>query len=160
MSATLVRRIVHRPPVLSGTEGNVQTLPDGNLFVGWGSQPYFSEYTPQGRQIFDGHLPLGVDSYRAFRFGWRAQPSYPPALAVSRSSRGTVNLYVSWNGATQVAAWRVLGGPSPQTLQPVARVARAGFETRVRLRSSRRYFEVEALDARGHVLGRSAARPG
>jgi len=28
--------------------GDTQVLPDGNVVVGWGSQPYFTEYTHSG----------------------------------------------------------------------------------------------------------------
>ena len=45
---------------------------------------------------------------------------------------------MSWNGATDVAAWQVLAGPSPSTLAPVgAPVANAGFETDTSCRNDR-----------------------
>src|SRR5205807_1793792 len=53
MTVSLLHRYPHSPPLLAGAAGNAQTLPDHNLFVGWGSQPAFSEYSPGGRQIFD-----------------------------------------------------------------------------------------------------------
>ena len=36
--------------------GNIEPLPGGNEFVGWGSQPYFSEYTASGRMLLDAVL--------------------------------------------------------------------------------------------------------
>ena len=68
MTASLVRQYTHSPPLITGEEGNAQVLPNHDVFVGWGGQPEFSEYTPGGRQIFNGTLPLGISSYRAFRF--------------------------------------------------------------------------------------------
>ena len=43
----------HPKPLSAGSQGNFQQLPDGNFFVGWGSAPYFSEFTPAGQTIFD-----------------------------------------------------------------------------------------------------------
>jgi hypothetical protein len=64
-------------------------------------------------------------------------------------------VYASWNGATDVARWRVLTGAAPNQLKPVAEVARTGFETAASLSTSARYVAVEAQDASGHVLGTS-----
>ncbi len=159
MSATLVHSYPHSPSVTSGAQGSMQTLPNGDVFVGWGGYPDFSEYTPGGTQIFNGNFALGVESYRAYRFPWTAQPSWRPALDVTPSPGGGTTLYASWNGATQVASWRILGGPSPNSLGWVSRAPKRGFETTVNLRFSMRYFAVQALDAQGNPLGTSAAEP-
>jgi hypothetical protein len=157
MKATLVHRYTHTPRLVTVSQGSTQTLPGGNVFIGWGADPEFSEYSSSGRQIFDGSFALGVNSYRAYRFPWAGQPSSPPALAIS-SSGASVTIYASWNGATDVAAWRVMGGESPQPLSPVTLRARTGFETTINLTSSFRYFAVQALDAQGNVLGASAVK--
>jgi hypothetical protein len=154
MTVTSAGRYTHSPPLLSVGAGSTQVLPDGNVFVGWGSQPEFSEYSPSGRQIFDASFPLGMASFRAYRFPWIGQPIRPPALAVVRSRRG-ITAYASWNGATQVAGWRVLGGPRVDHLAVIGHRRRTGFETAVRLRHASRYAQVEALNPQGRVLGRS-----
>jgi hypothetical protein len=159
MSASLVRRVTHSPPLLSSVTGNVQTLPDGNSFVGWGSQPDFSEYTPSGRQIFNGSLPLGMDSYRALRFRWSALPATRPAMATRPGPQGSVSVYASWNGATGIKYWRVLGGPRPDALARLGQARSQGFETRIRLPNKPRYLAVQALDAHRHVLGSSQPQP-
>jgi arylsulfotransferase ASST len=158
MRATLVRRYTHSPGLLAVSQGNAQALPNGDVFVGWGADPEFSEYSPAGRQIFNGSFALGVNSYRAYRFSWTGRPSWPPAVAVS-SSGDSVTISASWNGATEVAAWRVLGGDSPALLSSVAQATRTGFETTIHLTSSLNYFAVQALNAQGHVLGTSAVKP-
>jgi hypothetical protein len=157
MKATLVHRYNHSPALVSVSQGSAQVLPDGDVFVGWGADPEFSEYSPSGRQIFDGSFALGVNSYRAYRFPWTGRPSSSPALAVS-SSGDSVTIYASWNGATEVAAWRVLGGASSSSLVSIAQGARTGFETTINLTSSLNYFAVQALDAQGNVLGTSAVK--
>jgi hypothetical protein len=158
-TATLERRYIHSPALLATSQGNVQSLPDGDVLIGWGSSPEFSEYNRSGRQTFNGTFALGVCSYRAFRFRWTGQPSTPPAMEISPSSPAKVTIYASWNGATRVAAWRVLAGASAQSLSWVTRAARTGFETTIHVNSPLKYFAVQALDAQGDVLGTSAVKP-
>ncbi len=154
-TATLIHSYRHYPPLLANSQGSIQTLPNGNVFVGWGNQPDFSEYTPNGRQIFNASLPLGVNSYRAYRFKWPGQPLTKPALAISPQPHGSLNLYASWNGATQVASWRVLTGTTPRSLHPLQTSARTGFETEITLHTQPRYLAVQALDSHHHVLATS-----
>ena len=40
-----------------------------------------------------------------------------------------MTVWASWNGATEVARWEVLGGDSPDALVPLASAPRRGFET-------------------------------
>jgi hypothetical protein len=139
--------------VLSNFEGGFQQLPDFDDFVGWGQQPYFSEYDPHGRLIYDAHFVGGNATYRAYRFQWNGTPATPPAIAYSAGRTPVV--YASWNGATNVSSWRVLGGSAPNALKPVATARKAWFETWIRLPSAPRYVVAQALDGHGHVLGTS-----
>jgi len=157
-TATLVRSYVHSPALLSASQGNAQWLPNGNLFVGWGSQPDFSEYTRSGRQILTGSFALGLQSYRAFRFRWFGHPSGRPAMAASPRAGGGASVWASWNGATSVARWRVLGGSSPTSLRPMVSKRRYSFETQIRLYRRPAYVEVQALNKHGHLLGTSTIR--
>jgi hypothetical protein len=159
MRATLVHRYTHAPSLVSVSQGSTQRLRNGNVFVGWGADPEFSEYSPSGRQILNGSFALGVNSYRAYRFPWTGRPTSAPTLAVS-SSNGSVTLYVSWNGATDVSAWRVLGGSSTTSLDDLRQTAATGFETAIRLTTPQSYLEVQALDSQGDVLGTSHVEPG
>jgi hypothetical protein len=129
------------------------------MFVGWGRQPDFSEYTPTGKQIFNASFPLGVDTYRAFRFKWRGIPVWRPVLAASRQKNGTTKVWASWNGATQVAGWRALGGPGPGKLKALASASRSGFETSLVIHSQPAFVPVQALSARGKILRTSGAQP-
>jgi len=150
----------HRPRgLVSGSQGNVQTLPDGNFFVGWGAQPYFSEFTPSGQLIFDAHMHGGYQSYRGYRFPWTGEPGNPPAVATARSGGHTV-VYASWNGDTRTTSWRVLAGTSARSLATVASAARQGFETSIAAPAIERYVAVQALDAQGAVLATSHAARG
>jgi hypothetical protein len=155
-TATLVRSFVRSPPLLSTSQGNAQLLPDGHVFVGWGSKPFATEFDRAGNMLFDLRFGVGrVDSYRAFRFPWKGLPATRPTVAVKTEDERTT-VYASWNGATEVARWRILAGDDASHLTPVATVARAGFETHVAVDSDASTFAVEALAADGSVLGRSA----
>lgn len=157
-TARLVKRYTHTPPLLSTSQGSTQLLPGGNVFVGWGGQPDFSEYTASGRQLFTGSLPIQMNSYRAYRYHWSAQPQTKPSLALA-ARPGGVRVYASWNGATSVSDWRVLGGSSVQNLQGLDRSRRTGFETEIDIASRPRFVAVEALAGSGAVLGMSPVRP-
>ena len=162
MTATLVRRDEHIPALVAGSQGNVQTLANGNWVVGWGQSPWLTEYSSSGRVLFDAHMPSSYESYRVYRQAWDARPGSPPAFALARSGSGAT-VYASWNGATGVAAWRVLAGGSPQALKAVGAVPRRNFETAVPLMPAPpkgSWLQVQALDASGAVLGASPARRG
>ncbi|HEX8780539.1 MAG TPA: hypothetical protein VF728_05170, partial [Nocardioides sp.] len=64
--------------------------------------------------------------------------------------------HVSWNGATEVARWRLLGGTALDSLAEVTTVDRTGFETSVAYDDGHEVVQLEALDARGDVLGASS----
>jgi Arylsulfotransferase (ASST) len=153
---TLLARYEHGRRLSSGSQGNVQTLPGGDVFIGWGSEPFFSEFSSSGRLLYDGHWHGSYESYRAYRFPWTGTPASPPAIAVSGggSSKPTT-VYASWNGATEVASWRVLAGPSTSGLQPVASAPKSGFETAIATPAPEPYVAVQALNAAGAVLGTS-----
>ena len=157
MSATLVREFTHPSKLLSTSQGNVQVLPNANLLVGWGSAPFFSEYSNEGELLFDAQLLGDGQSYRAFRFPWSGHPSDNPAVTVEQGPDDKVTLYVSWNGATEVKSWQVLAGSTPNQLKPVGSAPRRGFETTVAVRTAEPYVAVEAKSASGRVLGTTKA---
>jgi hypothetical protein len=157
-TATVVTQRVHSPPLLASFEGDDQQLSDSDDFVGWGQQPYFSQFNAQGKLVFDARFVDSNSTYRAYRFAWNGTPAAPPALAVSRHGR-KMTVYASWNGATNVATWRVFGGSRANKMPAVATAPKRGFETVINARAWP-YVAVQALDAKGHVLGRSAVQHG
>ncbi len=154
---TVVAQYTHKAPSLSAdSQGNVQSLEDGNVFVGWGAEPYFSEFTAGGQMIYDAHMHGSYQSYRAYRFAWAATPTEPPAIAASSASAtAPVSVYASWNGATEVASWRLLAGATQQQLAPVATAPRDGFETELNTPAHESYVAVQALNQAGAVIGTS-----
>ena len=159
MEATLVREYVHPGGTFAIFQGNVQTLPNGNAFVGWGSAPYLSEHGRDGEILFDARFPDEAESYRAFRHPWKGLPKDRPAVAAESGSKGRVTLYASWNGATEVAAWEALAGPGsdPGGLESVGSAPRKGFETAITFSTEEPYVAARARDRSGRVLGTSEA---
>jgi hypothetical protein len=157
MTASVATQREHSPPLLAAFEGDDQQLPDRDDFVGWGQQPYFSQYSVKGKLVFEGRFIDSNLTYRAYRFAWNGTPSTPPAMAVSTQGR-RMTVYASWNGATGVTAWRVLAGPSPSALRPLATTLKQGFET-VLHAPARPYVQVVALGAKARPLGRSSVQP-
>jgi hypothetical protein len=157
-TATLVRAYPHPDRLLVVAEGNVQTLPNGDVLIGWGAQRHVAELSRAGRLLFDLRLPAGSDTYQAFRYGWRGAPLDRPAIAATRTGADRLTVWASWNGATAVRRWQVLAGPRPDALAPLgAPVARSDFETAIAVRSRARYVAVRALDDAGRALATSRA---
>jgi hypothetical protein len=154
-TATMVREYKSEGRI-SGTQANVQRHANGNVTIGWGQQPFVSEFDETGNLLFEARFSGTQISYRALRQRWRGRPRTRPSVAVRPSGRRT-RVYVSWNGATDVAAWRILAGRTSKTLKVVARrVRRKGFETKVTVRSAGPRFRVQALTSRGRVLRSSS----
>jgi hypothetical protein len=155
-TATLVTSLVRTiGPVATASQGDVQALPGGGWMIGWGGLPNFTEYNAQGQIVYDAQLPHGENSYRVYRLPWSGQPTTPPSIAAVAAA-GTSTVYASWNGATTVASWQLLTGPSTAQLTAVSTTPRAGFETTIPAPAAS-FYEVRALSASGRVLGTSKA---
>jgi hypothetical protein len=146
------------PPLLAASQGNMQTLADGNTLLGYGGVPAISEFAPDGTLLFDAHQPFDMSFYRAFRFPWKARPQSPPAVLASlnNTSEETI-VHASWNGATDVARWRVLAGSQAGSMSARATIPLSGFESAATLPRKYSYVQVQALDRASRVLGTSKA---
>jgi hypothetical protein len=72
-TATLVASDAQPEGLSAPSQGNAQTTDEGNLFVGWGALPYFSEFSPWGRLLLNAEFPAGVNTYRAYLLPWSSQ---------------------------------------------------------------------------------------
>jgi hypothetical protein len=155
-SARLVRQLVNPSrTLLASSQGSLQLLAGGNSLIGYGGLPDFTEFGPTGGVLLDGRLGPGVQNFRTTLAQWQGSPSWLPAVAVVHRG-GATELAASWNGATEVSAWRLLSGGAVGHLALGATVARSGFETLVPVPAGARVVAVQALDAAGAVLGTSA----
>jgi Arylsulfotransferase (ASST) len=147
-----------RPTTTTYFLGNAQLLPGGNVSLGWGSTPFFSEDNSKGKVLLDAFWPLPDVNYRTYVQKWVGIPYFPPSGAV-RNNGGKATVYASWDGDTQVVGWRVLAGTSVKSLKTVATKAKNGFETTIPLSGTYKSYEVQALGPKNKVLGTSKAFP-
>jgi Arylsulfotransferase (ASST) len=157
MSATLARAITHPNGWSASSQGNAQAVDKGDTIVGWGDAGRLSEFDPQGGLLFDALLP-GAQTYRAYRFGWSAQPTTRPTASGRHHGRGRrvkSTIHAIWNGATSVVRWRILAGPSARRLRAVRTVSWNGLDTQATIPGAPRVVAVVALGSGGHIVGRS-----
>lgn len=147
------------------------------VFVGWGRCPSFTEHDAvTGETLLDvqfspwhsEEIVDALDNYRAYRMDWVAEPWWDPVMALrlgeEEEAEGArlLDVYLSWNGATEVREWVVRGlvndsGVDARNEAPVlARGKRSGFETRLNATlkndSGLKYLWAEALDAQGQII--------
>ncbi len=152
--ATLEAQYGNREGFKSEYMGDTQPLANGNMFIGWGSAPYFTEYSPAGKLLLEAEFPGSDLSYRSMVEPWVGEPLTAPAGA-ARQADGSTTVYASWNGATQVVSWRVLAGARASRMTVVAMAAKSGFETAIAVPAGYESFQVQALGADGRVIGAS-----
>lgn len=152
-TARVVETFVHPKKIASPYEGNLQLLPNGGAFVGWGGVPKVTEFSPNGAVRFELTLPYG-DTYRAYRLRWAGNPGGKPVVAVDGD-----RVYASWNGKLGIASWQVLVGSEENHLDPVVSRPWSGLVTTITLTRQPAAIAVRALDAAGHVLGQSTLLP-
>ena len=151
----------HEKPVYAKTQGNYQPLPDGHVLMGQGDVPVVEEYNAQNELIMDFWFGVGYNtqSYRAFRNTWEGHPLTKPLATAYSTSATTSNytemplteVYMSWNGATEVVSWNIYCGASQNTSQMTMamNVPRNGFETKAVLTEDAQYVQVEAVERDG-----------
>ena len=139
--------------------GNTDLLPNGNVAIGWGSQPFFSELSKTGKVLLDVAFPNPDVNYRTYVQRWTATPS-------RGAQRGRAQ------GQTRRAGVREL-----ERRHPAGRVARDGRQRCKASCSGRlpsgqdrirdpdqagldyKAYKVQALDSKGHVLRTSGLFP-
>jgi Arylsulfotransferase (ASST) len=135
--------------IASPFEGNLQLLPGGGAFVGWGGIRRVTEYGSDLKVRFQLLLPYG-DTYRGYRLAWAGDPGGKPLVAVDGD-----RVYASWNGKRGIARWQVVAGADAAHLSPIASRPWGGLETMVQLETPPKAVAVRALDAAGKTLGQS-----
>ena len=160
MIASVYRTYFHDPNLTVASQGNLQSLPNGNKFVGWGQSQFYSEFADAGNTegnpslnfLYDAQMPGSNYSYRAYRHDWMGCPFYPPSISV-KARHGLMHVFASWNGSTETAQWQVLAGNKHHHLNEIAIVNKSGFETACVTDNKGPYYQVKALDADGNIIG-------
>lgn len=164
MTARVIQQMVAPTLGLAQNTGSVQPISDsGNFLVSWGQMKGwtgFTEFDEQSKVVLD--VAFGDPStrnYRVRKADWTGNPVTKPDLYLySRDDASATHYWMSWNGATEVAAWRIWQlqsqGLSQQNVT-LGVVANGGFETRCETDRVVEEGYVEALDGDQRVLGRS-----
>jgi hypothetical protein len=162
MDASLYRSYFHNPNITVASQGNVQSLDNGNKFIGWGQSQYYSEYNEAGNTesdpalnlLYDAQMPSPNFTYRAYRENWVGKPFYPPSIGLI-ANHSQITIYASWNGSTETNQWQVLAGRKPKKLLQIASATKSGFETAIPVDNEGPYFQVRALNVDGQIIGKS-----
>lgn len=135
MEATLVQTFVDpQDSITSISQGSLQTLPNGNVIMGYGSNPKIKEFSSNGSTLMTAQFGpnFEVQSYRAYRAPWVGRPNTQPDVFICREQQAnstTTQVYMSWNGATEHSTWSIYAGPTEANTTLAARVEKTGFET-------------------------------
>lgn len=157
--------------VRSSSQGSMQILPsnvegsDARVLVGYGLNAVFTEFEANGSVACDAHFGAvtswergDIQSYRVYKFPWIGLPKYKPRMVIDPVSS---HVFVSWNGATQVAMWVLQASSQVNSSDEsgwteIARREKIGFETSLDLSgslvSAETNLRILALDVDGRVL--------
>lgn len=163
MTAELLQVYVHPTDILSISQGSYQTLPNGNVLIGYGFNAVMTEFSPDGQALCDAYmLPSrgfgsgDVQSYRNFKFHWSGHPLTKPSVAVHDGA-----FYISWLGATEVRKWSLRDAVEEDgEYVEFGMIAKDGFETVYKVDREerlRRWVKVVALDRDSAELAASEA---
>lgn len=159
MKATLLRQYMRPDGGSTERRGNMQTLPNINVFASWSAQSYISEFSADGRLLMEAKFASKrFDTYRCYKYRWVGRPLYPPTLlsesyGINGYELSTV-FHVSWNGATDIAHWRFFAqANSTSNRTEIGIVQKDGFETSFIARGFMDWVSVEALNLNMEVMG-------
>lgn len=157
MVARVIKRFYRPDGGLTRLRGNVQTLPNGNTFVGWSEGGYQSESSADGKLLMEASFASNrFSSYRSYKFPFHGRPNTPPDLVASVYGTDDTNFvtvfYVSWNGATDVASWNFYARQDGRSIL-VGNTTKTDFETLYVASGYLHWVSAEAVDKDGQILG-------
>ncbi|KAJ5247402.1 hypothetical protein N7468_002385 [Penicillium chermesinum] len=151
------------PGLVSSSQGNLQRLPNNNVFMGWGNNVFVSEHSEEGELVlWASFAEAPVMNYRAMKFEWEGNPTDSPALwTYSRTSEpfSPTTFYASWNGATRIKSWRFYGAHDKDgSWTLLDDIDKAGFETEYHNATFFPWTRAEAVNKDGVILGKSEVK--
>ncbi len=161
MTAELVEELLPEDPVHAPITGSNRQEANGDQLVSFGNTGVLTGFD-DGEQVFTAEFEDDFITYRAELADWHAQPTTQPDAALGETAEdGTQTMYMSWNGATDVAAWLVEAGPDEDRLGTVAIVPKTGFETAAGFIAPHdaEVFRVTPLGPFGEPLGSRTITP-
>lgn len=181
MTVTQALEILAPTGNYSESQGDVQLLDNGNWFIGyalstlgplshtdicrWGQQPWMSEYTSTGEELFAAQFGMGaspVQGYRNLKTNWTGYPTTLPNVSVSTNDSSSYSVAVSWNGATEVSYWSLDGTnntSSDDGRMTISTANRTTFETTFNVQASQimtySWMQLVGYNFAGTALGYS-----
>jgi Arylsulfotransferase (ASST) len=151
--------------VNADTQGSLQALDGntiGNMLVGYGSWATVKEFNAKGDVIWTARFgpDAQIASYRSFKFDWHAIPYYPPSIKSvayrSPAMQRSTHIYVSWNGATDLARWNFFA-QAAHNAEPIliGSIPKTDFETSLIIEGYLDRVSVEPVLLNGTALPRS-----
>lgn len=158
MTAKVRQEYLSPHKIGSKSRGSMEVLDNSHVLLGYGVNAGWSEFSMEGDLLCDAHFGpesgFGTEeilSYRVLKRNWTGRPKTSPMIV----PKGR-DIYVSWNGATEVATWALLAADADISNSiPLASVSKEGFETRIPVPTNLTTFSLRAvgLDSHGNVLG-------
>lgn len=145
----------------SNSQGSVQVLSNGNVFVGWGSNPKVSEHKLDGSIVFQATIGDGDKaSYRAFKSSFEGLPQQKPAVVSLYYKKDDITkVYMSWNGATRVENWKIYSGDDKDNLELVKdNLEHKDFESVYVIKKESKFIKAEAYDSDGKKIGENSGK--
>jgi Arylsulfotransferase (ASST)/Carbohydrate binding domain len=148
MTADMIWQFRDTPDKYTFWLGSAQRLASGNTLIDFVSSGYPKaiEVDSNGIKHFELSLVPGSESYRAFRFPWNGAAAAP--YLVLESQPDNVTLIFNKFGDTNVAFYRIYGGPAPQPTTVLAQSA-TPLKQLSNLPNGLFYFRVTAVSRAG-----------
>lgn len=154
----------HKNPAFSFAEGVCQPLDNGHVLMEYGIVPRAKEFDANSEVVWEAQfgLTLQISSYRMYRQAWSGFPKTRPKASACKKSSGEVEVFMSWNGATNFDGWLIYSGKNKGKGKTTrTEVHKNGFETNATISASD-YVTVEAINCTnvpGYSLYNSHSRP-
>lgn len=168
MTAQVVAEFVNPRKIISTSQGSVQVLENGNVLVGYGYNAAWTEFTSEGDVLCDVHVGSqktfgtgAVQTYHVHKKPWTGLPKTKPLILFNTASGGG-EVYMSWNGATEIANWVLQASANkdmnahPKSILDISMTPKSGFETKAKVDCKKWPFvRAVAVDSKGLKLGMS-----
>lgn len=162
LSAPITEYPRHQKKIRSASQGNMQVLNNGNIVHGYGSWPFLSEHTPDGKAVLTanfGHVEGKVMSYRVKAGDWHSVPSKtrPSLWTFAQDADAPLAMYVSWNGCTEIEFWNFYGADDEEDeLTRIGSARKIDFETIYQSETHFTWIMAEAIGFDGVSLRNSS----
>ena len=151
MTATVVWQYPNpaTPSIYSYYMGNVERLTNGNTLINWavGNLPKLTEVRPNGTKAFEMNWIDGWEAYRTWRCPWNGSALQP--YLVVEPYPDNITLIFNQFGDTNVAYYRIYGGPSPAPTNLLATSTTTLKQLNNLTNGATYYFRVSAVNRQG-----------